>query len=78
MNRYAQEKRKPEWLRSVPRTKPRRDEPGQLLTSYEAASQDAIRMGSDMLLQRIWERHKRIMLVAEASGRLVMRPGQIR
>lgn len=73
--RYRMERRKPEWLRSVPRTKPRHNEPGQLLTPTERYSETLIRDGSDRLLEAIWRRHKRVMLVAKAQGRQVVIPG---
>jgi hypothetical protein len=74
MTRYHHERRKPEWLRSVPRTKPAQHEPGQLLTPNEVQVQHNIREGSEKLLEAIWRRHQRIMLVAQAHGRQVAIP----
>lgn len=74
-HRYRMERRKPEWLRSVPRTKPAPSEPGQILTPTEVSAQHQIREGSDRLLEAIWRRHQRVMLVAKAKGRQVVIPG---
>lgn len=40
----------------------------------DEAHQTSMRLGSDALLKRLWERHHRVMLVAEACGRQVVRP----
>lgn len=74
---YRRERRKPEWLRSVPRTKPKADDPGQLLTPSERYCEEEIREGSNKLLIALWQRHERIMLIAKAYGRQVVIPGEM-
>lgn len=74
MTRARYDHKYPQWMRSVPRTKPVANEPGQLLTPTERLAEHDIREGSDKLLAAIWRRHHRIMLVAQACGRQVARP----
>ncbi len=76
MRPYARyETTRPEWMRSVPRTKPKADEPGQLYTPTERQAEDDIREGSDYLLAAIWVNHPGIMRHAIARGRSVEIPG---
>lgn len=66
--------RLPQYMRSVPRTKPLSHEPGQLLTPRERAWIDGIEHGSETLLRALWKQHHRIMLVHQANGLQVVQP----
>ncbi len=68
------EMRLPDYLRSVPRHKPRKDDPWKAPSDREQNAVESVREGSDMLLRRIWKYHPRVMLVAQARGRLVVKP----
>ena len=75
MKRFYHDTTYPEWMRSCPRTKPRPDERGQLLTETERSAEESIREGSDYLLASIWVHHSGIMRHAIACGRYVEVPG---
>lgn len=75
MSRARYDATYPEWMRSVPRTKPRPDERGQLMTQTELDAENAVREGSDYLLASIWVNHPKIMRHAIACGRNVEVPG---